>query len=225
MPKAFMLSTEPGLADGLFPLAGRSASPRFRAIYADVTVERAGIVGLFRARNISDSGIMLNTHEAFDLGERVVMCLSRHLAIGGTVLWCNERCCGVQFDRPIDCAALLRAGLEDKREDRRGGALRVAATKLATTYAENGIRAVRVVDVSHRGMALAHDGTLDTGMLLRLVVESGIERTAAVRWSSDGRAGVRLLEPLSCEEVARVSGCDRRASSAPDRAEALEPAD
>lgn len=226
MPKTFMLSAEPGLADALFPLAGRRASPRFRTIYADVRVERAGTVGLFRARNISDSGIMLNTHEAFDVGEHVVIGLSERLAIGGTVLWHNERCCGVQFDRPIDCAAVLRAGVEHKREDRRGGALRVAATKLATTYAENGIRAVKVVDVSHRGMGLAHDGTLGTGMLLRLVVESGIERTAAVRWSSDGRAGIRLLEPLSCEEVARVSGCDRRApTSAPDRAEALEPAD
>ena len=53
-------------------------------------------------------------------------------------------------------------------------------------------------------MGLAHDGTLAPGMLLRLVAESGIARSGAVRWASAGRAGVRLVEPLSSEELERV---------------------
>jgi hypothetical protein len=80
--------------------------------------------------------------------------------------------------------------------------------RLATAYAEHGIRAVRITNVSHRGMGLAHDGSLAEGMALKLVVESGIERCGMVRWSRDGRAGVRLLEPLSCAELEVVGRLD-----------------
>jgi hypothetical protein len=184
----------------------RRASPRVRAVCFDVTLERKGEIGLLRARNISDDGIMLCTHARLDPGEPVVVSLSRWLAVRGKVLWCGENCCGIRFDRPIDSAALLRTGVEYKREDRRGGGMRLAAARLATTYAENGIRAVKVTNVSHRGMGLAHDGTLDADMLLRLIVETGVEREARVRWSKDGRAGIRLMEPLSCKEVASVTG-------------------
>jgi len=62
--------------------------------------------------------------------------------------------------------------------------------------------------VSHRGMGLAHDGSLEEGMLLKLIVESGLERSGAVQWSRDGRAGVCLLEPLSCEDLENVSRLD-----------------
>jgi hypothetical protein len=205
MAEKFMPVSERCLADGLFAISDRRASARFRMVCFDVTVERDGRAGLFRARNISDKGMMLNTHEPVEIGEHVMIGLSERLAIQGTVLWCNERCCGIQFDRPIDCDALLRAGAEQKRGDRRCS-VRLTAARLATTYAENGIRPVRVVDVSHRGMGLAHDGTLARDMLLRLFLETGVEREARVRWSYRGQAGIRLLEPLSCDELARVTG-------------------
>jgi hypothetical protein len=60
--------------------------------------------------------------------------------------------------------------------------------------------------VSHKGMGLAHDGGLARDMLLRLILETGVEREARVRWSRHGQAGIRLLEPLSCDELARVTG-------------------
>lgn len=214
----FMLPSERCLADGLYAIPERRASQRFRMVCFDVTVERDGRAGLFRARNISDKGMMLNTHEPVEIGEHVMIGLSERLAIQGTILWCNERCCGIQFDRPIDCDALLRAGAEQKRSDRRCS-VRLTATRLATAYAENGIRPVRVVDVSHRGMGLAHDGTLARDMLLRLFLETGVEREARVRWSRRGLAGIRLLEPLSCDELARVTGPESKfAPMVPDAA-------
>jgi hypothetical protein len=192
------------LANTLFPVLDRRASPRFRAVCFDVKVVRGENAGLFRARNISDSGMMLDTHWRFAVGERVLIKLSERLALHGAVSWSDGRRCGIEFEHPIDCVGLLRAGAELKREDRRGGALRLATMTRATCYAENGIRAVKVTDVSHHGMGLAHDGSLAEGMSLKLVVESGVERSAAVCWATGGRAGVRLTEPLSCEELDRV---------------------
>ena len=196
-------SGESSLANALPAMPDRRASPRFLAVCFDVKVVRGDNAGLFRARNISDSGIMLDTHWRLAPGERVLVKLSDRLAIHGAVSWTEDGRCGIGFDRPIDCAALLRAGAELKRDDRRG-ALRLETMSRATCYGENGIRPVRITDVSHRGMGLAHDGTLAPGMLLRLVAESGIARSGAVRWASAGRAGVRLVEPLSSEELERV---------------------
>ena len=76
---------------------------------------------------------------------------------------------------------------------------------------------MRLTNVSHRGMGLAHDGSLRAGMLLKLVVESGIERGAAVRWSEDGRAGIRLMEPLTCEELAQAANLDHLGSRFAER--------
>ena len=222
MPPFMLSSSRYSPADSLFPLPDRRASPRFRTVCFDVKVDRGGHVGLFRARNISDAGIMLNTHVPLSVGEELLLELSEGVATRGTVLWCNDRCCGVQFERPIDCAAFLEAGARLKREDRRAGAMRLAARKLATTYAENGIRAVRVLNASRRGLCLAHDGTLASGMPLKLVVESGLERDATVRWSKGGRAGIRLMDPLNCAELDRICGPDRRVA---ERDEALLLAD
>jgi hypothetical protein len=57
-------------------------------------------------------------------------------------------------------------------------------------------------------MGLAHDGSLAPGMLLKLIVESGLERGAAVRWSDRRRAGIRLMEPLTCEELAETASLE-----------------
>lgn len=204
MPANPTPSADCTLAQTLFPIPDRRASPRFRTVCFDVKVVRGENAGLFRARNISDTGMMLDTHWRFAAGELVLVKLAESLAILGTVSWCEGGRCGIAFDRPIDCAALLRAGAELKRDDRRGGALRLATMTRAACYGENGIRPVRITDVSHHGMGLAHDGSLAEGMQLRLIAENGIARSAAVRWASPGRAGVRLTEPLSSEELERV---------------------
>ena len=70
-------------------------------------------------------------------------------------------------------------------------------------------------------MGLAHDGSLGADMLLKLVVESGIERDARVRWSCDGRAGVQLLEALTCPELDSICAGDRPAEGAGEWQEEL----
>jgi hypothetical protein len=212
MPQNSRASIERRPADVLFPMPDRRASPRLRTVCFDVMVERDRGAGLYRVRNISDTGLMLNTHSPLDVGEAVTIVLADQVATQGTVIWCGERCCGVQFNQAIDSVALLQAEAVWKRGDRRGGALRLTAMRLATSYGDNGIRAVKVINASHRGLGLAHDGTLAPGMELKVTVDNGIERTGMVRWSRDGRAGLHLLVPLSCEELERVASYDRLAS-------------
>jgi hypothetical protein len=204
MPKTSSSSSPPALASSAFPIPDRRVSSRIRTVCFDVRLNRGGYVGLYRARNISDAGMMLYTHTQLDPGERVLIELSEPFAIEGKVSWSEPASCGIEFAHPIDCAALLKAQAERKRDDRRGGALRLATRRRATVYAENGIRAVKVTNVSHRGMGLTHDGSLAAGMMLKVAVESGVARCGAVRWSRDGRAGIRLLEALSCAELETI---------------------
>jgi hypothetical protein len=181
-------------------VADRRSSSRICTVYFVVKITREDDAGLFRVRNISDDGMMLATHVNFSCRERVTIELAHDLVVQGTVAWCREGCCGVEFDEPIDCAAVLRQRTDEKL-NRRGHALRLPVCRLATCYSETGIRSVTVSDVSRRGVGLIHGGSIAAGMSVKLVLESGTARTGVVRWSNNGHAGVRLDEPLTCEEM------------------------
>jgi hypothetical protein len=60
---------------------------------------------------------------------------------------------------------------------------------------------VTVDDVSRRGVGVSHQEFLNRGMLVKLVLESGTARQGVVRWASSTEAGIRLDEPLTCEEL------------------------
>lgn len=188
--------------------ADQRSSVRIQTVYFVVKVTRDADAGLFRVCNISDTGMKLATHVPFEIGEDVLVELTQHLAVEGRVAWCEDSCCGIEFVLPIDCAAILHARAEQKL-DPRGSALRLPVRGLATCYAENGIRAVRITDVSRRGVGLSHDGSLASGMLVKLILESGTAREGRVCWSRQDRAGVRLNEPLTSRELesARAFDC------------------
>jgi hypothetical protein len=182
----------------------RRASPRIRTVYLVVKVRRAHDVGLFRARNISDAGMMMCAHVAIDVGERVAIELSDSFVVQATVEWCRDGCCGVQFDEEIDSAGFLKSLAEEKRDCQRRSQ-RLSVKRLATSYSECGIRAVTIIDVSARGVGLTHNGSLHAGVLVKLVLESGLTRAGAVCWSKEGHAGVLLAEPFSHEELESAS--------------------
>jgi hypothetical protein len=182
------------------PAPERRGYPRVRTVYLIVMVNRFDDTGLFRARNISDTGMMLVTHVSFHSKERVSIELSDTLTVTGTVEWCKDGHCGVQFDQAIDSNEFLMSLAEAKRECRRT-AHRLPVKRRATSYSECGIRAVTITDVSSRGVGLTHNGSLKPGVLLKLVLESGLTRGGAVCWSQGGQAGVRLAEPFTPEEL------------------------
>lgn len=180
--------------------ADQRASPRVHAVLFVVKIDRAHDAGLFRVKDISDTGLRLATHVRFACRERLTIELLPDLPVEGTVAWCDNECCGVELDKPIDCADVLRRRTEQKI-DRRGHALRLPVNRRATCYAETGIRAVTITNVSRRGLGLTHGGSLEEGMVLKLVLESGTNRCGTVRWSKDGQAGVKLDQPLTWTEL------------------------
>jgi len=183
----------------------RRESTRFHTVLRVAQVTREHDVGLWRVRNISDQGMMLTTGVQVIPGERLNVNLSDAVSIGGRAVWWDGERCGVAFDAPIDCAAILEGLVAERRAaGYRPPRLSVAARAVA--YCDKGLHTVRVYNMSHHGAAFIHDGCFRTGMTAKLHFESGEDYRGVVRWSKDGRAGLFLTEPIAS---ARLESANR----------------
>jgi hypothetical protein len=191
----------------------RRSDHRYRTIFRVAKVATGCDLGLWRIRNISDRGMMLLTHVEVGAGERLSVALSDKVSVEGRVVWSGDGRCGLAFDEPIDCAAVLRDLVADQRSSEyRPPRLPVSARALA--YDETGIHPVKIRDLSQHGIGFEHHGQFRAGMKVLLVLENGIERRGVVRWASDDRAGLLLIEPFACEELESAGelGCDTEAA-------------
>jgi hypothetical protein len=182
----------------------RRNAPRFHTVLRVARVTRAHDVGLWRVRNISDNGMMLETSVPLEPGERVSIQLSESVSIEGRIAWEDGRRCGVVFDQPIDCAAALQTLVtEQKAPDYRP--LRMPVSTRAIAYCERGLHTVKVLNLSPHGAGIAHDGCFKPGMSTLLLFENGEEHRGVIRWSENGRAGILLLEPFPCAKLESAS--------------------
>jgi hypothetical protein len=173
----------------------RRESSRFHTVLRVAQVTRPHDTGLWRVRNISDGGIMLNSHVQVLPGEKLVVHLSESVAVEGRAVWWDGERCGVAFDEPIDCASLLESLVAEQKQKRyRPPRLNVATRAIA--YCDKGLHSVRVYNLSHRGAAFVHDGCFRAGMAAKLHFETGEEDRGIGRWSEEGRAGLFLTDPI-----------------------------
>jgi len=193
------------LADNQFPIGEKSSrlpidlerreDTRFHTVLRVAQVTREHDVGLWRVRNMSDRGMMLSTRVQVVPGEQVRVSLSDNVSIPARAVWWDGERCGVAFDEPIDCAAMLEALVVEQKGSRyRAPRLNVATRAIA--YCDKGLHTVRVYNMSHYGAAFFHDGCFREGMAAKLHFETGEDYRGVVRWAEDGRAGLYLTEPI-----------------------------
>lgn len=188
----------------LVPPMERREGNRFHTVLRVASVARDHDVGLWRVRNISDRGLMLASHVRVDAGEPLIINLSDTVSITGRAAWWDGERCGVAFDQPIDCGAVLGALVaEQKKPGYRPQRLGVATRAIA--YCENGLHSVRVYNLSHHGAAFSHDGCFQPNMAAKLQFETGEDYRGVVRWSQDGRAGLYLTDPIPCSKLESAS--------------------
>lgn len=199
---SWVREVSPRLPSGL----ERRDDSRIHTVMRVAMVRRDHDVGLWRVRNISNSGMMLITQVPVVPGERLTITLSEKVAIEGRAIWWDGERCGVAFDRPVDCAALLEALVTEQKAPRyRPPRLPVATRAIA--YCDKGLHTVRIFNLSARGAGFAHDGCFRAGMAVKLHFDTGEEHRGVIRWSRDGRAGLYLVEPIACarlESAARL---------------------
>lgn len=185
-------------ADNMNEPVERRAWPRTRTIFRIARAVSAGESGLCRIQNISDGGLLLMTSMRLTVGAPITLALSETVSVSGRVIRTDDVRASIRFSMPIDSAALLQdLAAEQLSGSARQQRLAVDLRAVATT--ERGMQAVRVLNVSQRGMRIDHDGTLVPEMTVKVALENGIERRGVVRWSKDKAAGLSLLEPISLD--------------------------
>jgi hypothetical protein len=192
---ATLVSEAVGTQRSVIPFERRSAC-RFHTVMRVAKVTRANDVGLWRVRNMSDEGMMLLTHVRVTEGEPLSIALSATIILHGRAVWWDGERCGVEFDAPVDCAALLRELVAEQRGPGHRP-LRLPVSTRATVYCERGLHSVKLYDLSQRGAAFTHDGCFEAGMQTMLLFENGEEHRGVIRWTEGGRAGIYLVEPVA----------------------------
>jgi hypothetical protein len=178
----------------------RRDGARFHTVLRVAQVVREHDVGLWRVRNISDGGMMLASQVQVIPGERLTVNLSDSVSLEGRAIWWDGERCGVAFEEPIDCAAMLE-GLVVAQKSTRYRPPRLAVATRAIAYCDQGLHTVRVYNMSHHGAAFTHDGCFRRGMAAKLHFETGDDYRGVVRWSEDGRAGLFLTDSVPCAKL------------------------
>lgn len=190
------------------PADERRDNARHLSCCRTVKVTRDDAVSLCRLGNISDDGMMLTCEDPPQAGESLIIELSEDHSVTGRVVWSDDGHCGVQLDRTIDSAEMLR-DLAAEQRDAAYRPPRIGVHLLGVAYSELGLHPVRTTDLSQKGMGLSHDGRIRPDLHVLVMLENGVERRGVVRWSHDHRAGLMLTEPLCCADLNRCIGSER----------------
>lgn len=186
----------------------RRGGDRYRTVWRIAKVARDGDAGLWRVRNMSNRGMMLAADVPVAVGERLEVALSDRIAVRGHVVWAKEGRCGVAFDEEVDVAHMLRRlAAEQRAGDHRQ--LRLPVRMAARAVMEYQTIDIELIDLSQSGAGFRHDGRIEAGREIELVLASGIRRKAIVRWSRGERGGLWLTQPLDradLESIRRFEG-------------------
>ena len=173
----------------------RRDGARLRTVCRIAKILRIDDAGLWMVRNISDGGMMLTTNVPVAVGEDITVMLSEEISLDGQVAWVDDGRCGIAFSEEIDGEQILRQ-LAEGKDDGWHRPLRVELNAHALASVNHRMRPIEVVNLSQHGAGIIHDGSVEAGMRLNLMLPGGIRREAVVRWSRDGRAGLWLTQPL-----------------------------
>lgn len=181
----------------------RRGADRYRTVWRIAKVMRNGDAGLWRVRNMSDRGMMLAADVPISVGEALEIALSDTVVVRGKVVWAEGGRCGVAFDIEVDVADVLkRLAAEQRATGYRQP--RLPVDTMAEVITGEGSSRIGLVDLSQHGAGFVHDGHLEVGKELDLVLAADIKRRAIVRWSRGKRGGLWLTQPLDRADLESI---------------------
>lgn len=189
--------------EGVESEVDRRTGDRYRTVWRIAKVAREGDAGLWRVRNMSSGGLMLAVDVPVTMGERLEVALSDRILVRGRVAWAKDGRCGVAFDEEVDVAELLRQLAVEQRA-RRHRPPRLPVRTAARAVVEYRRVDIELINLSQSGAGFVHDGRIEVGKEIELVLAGGVRRKAIVRWSRGERGGVWLTEPLGRADLESI---------------------
>lgn len=169
--------------------------------------------GICRVRNLSAGGARLELALPITVDTPISLELRAGPPIEASVRWIDERHCGIGFDRPIDCQALLHGAPANGRW--RSRAPRASGNFTPATMVVDRPYPVRLVDISQRGARLRLDrstGRLDS---VSLAIRGMPAIEAVPRWQTRYEVGVVFATPLHFDVLSRWLMVHRARFAAP----------
>ncbi|AQR73600.1 PilZ domain-containing protein [Sphingomonas sp. LM7] len=164
---------------------------------------RGTVEHLCRIRNISMSGMMLETHHPLGFGSGVAVELRSGDRLEGNVVWTSEGRAGVEFAAAIDVDHIL-AQVKAGPEGFCGPAPRaprfdVECAARISCFGRHIDVTLENVSQSGARIRLPRPPREDTEIILS--VPGLPSRRCTTRWSADDKAGLIFLEPISYNDL------------------------
>lgn len=181
----------------------RRTDTRHLTVYRVAMVRTAGDVGLWRVKNMSDRGMLLESGAAVVPNETLEVALSETIIVSGRVVWSGGEQCGLAFDTPIDAGDILRQ-LATERESDGYRPLRLQVRLPANLLVETEEKKIIVTSLSQRGAGFAYEGELREAAQVSLALPDGVWRQGNIRWLRNGNAGLCLASAFAVSELESV---------------------
>nr|WP_282098044.1 PilZ domain-containing protein [Sphingomonas sp. S2M10] len=161
---------------------------------------------LCRVRNISATGMMLESPFPLREGDAIVVELRGGPVLEGRIMWVSAGRAGVQFTAPIDVEEVLAAAKGSSPAAR----LRRAVPRAprfqfggnARLVCNGAPHAVMMENISQSGARIRLSNQPDLDRVMTLVVPGLSPRSCTVRWIEGDSAGVAFIDMIPYAELA-----------------------
>lgn len=151
-------------------------------------------------KNLSATGMMVEVHPNFDLGDSVSALLTEDQELTGTVRWRKKALAGVEFSTPIDIAKVLAKPC-DARKGRVSRLPRIEMKHPIHLYQGSRLIHANICDISPAGICVTTDFAFEIGKKLRLSVPDLLDINGTVRWQSGNRVGIVFSHRLPLDDL------------------------
>lgn len=162
-------------------------------------VEGMGIV-----RNISEGGMLVESHLAFKTGEQIVISLLDGDRIEGEVVWRDGTTFGIQFDSWISVDKALARTLPDPNELRPRPPRLVISRPILVRYGSY-LADARLCDISQRGAKIQFSKSMAINCRVQLSDNNRRPVSGSIKWQVGELMGLELHRALGVEELSSWS--------------------
>lgn len=178
----------------------RRQKDRQMSVFRLAKIESGVAEGWGFIKNISNSGVMLEIHPSFELGETARVALTDEMELVGTIRWRKGPLVGMQFCSDINATELL-ANLVIHNKYKPARLPRVQMTRSIMMRIGSSIVKAEICDISPGGARINARYMCEVGNRLTLMVPELGDVAGTVRWQKDQQIGIKFQERVSVPQI------------------------
>ena len=146
-------------------------------------------------RNISETGLMIQTCFPLKPSQHVVIEIRSDTYLEGTVRWARNDTAGIQLDTPTDTRVMLQA-----KPGTRSRAPRFERCGIARIKGTQAVARAPIENISLSGLRIATDAQFRLHESVTVSIDGLSEATGEISWVTPHAVGVHFLQPLRFRE-------------------------